>query len=131
MSSEHRVELNRHVLVAVQELPFSADVSPQVLEDAELGAMTAPRLLLPDDLQRYTLTRRIPVRELRSKGWRTRVNQKAGATVPLFLVIGFSVTRWTLCPRWFSIVFRRKQTSVCGNEMCPGHSAVCPWLLII
>ena len=73
MSSEHRVELNRHVLVAVQELPFSADVSPQVLEDAELGAMTAPRLLLPDDLQRYTLTRRIPVRELRSKGWRTRV----------------------------------------------------------
>ena len=43
------------------------------LDDAELGAMTVPRVLLPQDLEAFTLTRRIPVREWRAKGWRTRV----------------------------------------------------------
>lgn len=83
-----RVALNNQVLSAVKEMPFSADISPQVFEDAELGAMTVPRLLLPQDLVSHTLTRRIPVRELRSKGWRTRVVDHEsesgvnGATVP-------------------------------------------------
>ena len=69
----NRVEGNWRVISAVRELPFSGDIFPQVLEDAEIGAMTMPRLLMPTDIQTVTLTRRIPVRELRSKGWRTRV----------------------------------------------------------
>ena len=70
---ENRAVINRCVVNAVKELPFSHDVTPQVLDDAELGAMTQPRLLVPRDLESLTLTRRIPVRELRAKGWRTRV----------------------------------------------------------
>ena len=70
---ENRLDRNLRVLSALKELPFSSDIGPQVFEDADLGAMTWPRLLLPDDVQQVTLTRRIPVRELRAKGWRTRV----------------------------------------------------------
>ena len=70
---ENRSLFNQKVLSAVKELPFSSDIIPQVLEDFELGAMSQPRPLEPADMQRVSLTRRIPVRELRSKGWRTRV----------------------------------------------------------
>lgn len=70
---QNRVALNQNVLAAVKELPFSEDISPQVYDDFFLGAMTVPRLLTPSDVESVTLTRRIPVRELRAKGWRTRV----------------------------------------------------------
>ena len=70
---ERREFLNLAVLKAVKEIPFSGDIGPQVEKDCQLGAMTLPRPLEPEDIRAVTLTRRIPVRELRSKGWRTRV----------------------------------------------------------
>ena len=69
----NREVLNRQVLAALKGLPFSEDIAPQVDLDAELGAMSQPRMLETEDLKNVNFTRRIPVRELRSKGWRTRV----------------------------------------------------------
>eukprot|EP00435_Cladocopium_sp_Y103_P039301 s772_g10.t1 len=68
-----RRRLNETVIKAVKQLPFSEDVLPQVLDDAEQHFITSPRALVPDDLLDKSLTRRIPVREERAKGWRTRV----------------------------------------------------------
>ena len=68
-----RQVINRKVLGAVSELPFSADILPQTVEDAKLGFMSFPRALVPEDVSHLSLTRRIPVREERSKGWRTRI----------------------------------------------------------
>ena len=70
---ELRLQLNQQVVQAVKELPYSNDIMPQVWQDCELGAMSEPRLLDPNDLYSGSLTRRIPVRELRAKGWRARV----------------------------------------------------------
>ena len=85
---ENRSLSNQQMLSAVKELPFSSDIIPQVWEDFRLGAMSQPRPLEPADMQRVSLTRRIPVRELRSKGWCTRVVDHGtesginGATTP-------------------------------------------------
>ena len=70
---ESRERINQAVVKAVKELPFSEDILPQTLTDSEQHVMTPPRALQPDDLLSKTLTRRIPVREERVKGWRTRV----------------------------------------------------------
>ena len=45
---------------------------PQVLADCEQHFMSFPALV-PADLFDKSLTRRIPVREERAKGWRTRI----------------------------------------------------------
>ena len=68
-----RIALNSAVKAALKDLPFSEDILPQTLEDAQEGFMTQPRLLEPGDLEKASYTRRIPVREERAKGWRTRV----------------------------------------------------------
>ena len=67
-----RSEINQVVLAGVRELPFSSDVYDITCEDAEAGFMRGPFPLDALNLSEVTLTRRIPVRELRSKGWRTR-----------------------------------------------------------
>ena len=68
-----RKEINEHVLAAMKPLPFEEDILPQTLADAELGFMSQPRRFEPQDVEDKNLTRRIPVREERAKGWRTRV----------------------------------------------------------
>ena len=57
----------------MKPLPFEEDILPQTLADAELGFMSQPRRFEPLDVEDKNLTRRIPVREERAKGWRTRV----------------------------------------------------------
>eukprot|EP00435_Cladocopium_sp_Y103_P044779 s1987_g12.t1 len=68
-----RLSFNHTVVRAIKQLPFSEDVLPQVLADCEQHFMSFPRALVPADLLDKSLTRRIPVREERAKGWRTRV----------------------------------------------------------
>ena len=60
-----RQVINKRVLGAVSELPFSPDILPQAIEDAEQGFMPYPRAFVPADAQHLSLTRRIPVREER------------------------------------------------------------------
>ena len=61
------------MLAGVRELPFSDDVLAITREDAASGFMTEPVPLEDIDLTEVTLTRRIPVREHRAKGWKTRI----------------------------------------------------------
>ena len=68
-----RDSFNDRVVQSLVELPYSSDILEQTLEDAESGFMSSPRLLVPGDLADKSLTRRIPAREERSTGWRTRV----------------------------------------------------------
>ena len=84
----HRAVINELVLAGVRELPFSDDVLAITRDDAASGFMTEPVPLEDIDLTEVTLTRRIPVREHRAKGWRTRTVDHAteslinGATFP-------------------------------------------------
>ena len=68
-----RLSFNHTVVRAVKQLPFSEDVLPQVSADCEQHFMSFPRAVVPADLFDKSLARRIPVREKRAKGWRTRV----------------------------------------------------------
>ena len=70
---EHREDINKMVLAKVKELPFSEDILPAVHKDAEQGFMSTPRKLMTKDKSGVNLTRRIPVREERQSGWRTRI----------------------------------------------------------
>ena len=72
MLRTHRETLNQVVLAGIKELPYSEDLLTLTQEDAEEGYMNGPFPLEELDLSTINLTRRIPVRELRSKGWRTR-----------------------------------------------------------
>ena len=84
----NRRAVNEIVLAGVRVLPFSDDVLKITQEGAALGFMTEPVPLEAVCLEDITLTRRIPVRELRSKGWRTRTVDHSteslinGATFP-------------------------------------------------
>ncbi|CAJ1450925.1 unnamed protein product [Effrenium voratum] len=69
----NRDALNQKVVSSLGELPHSSDILEQTLEDSQEGFMSPPRLLVPSDLRTKSLTRRIPVREERASGWRTRV----------------------------------------------------------
>jgi hypothetical protein len=69
----NRRSYNTTVLSKLTALPHSEDIMPQTIKDAEQGWMTHPRPLRDADLDSGNLTRRIPVREEREKGWRTRV----------------------------------------------------------
>ncbi|CAE7673108.1 YRB2 [Symbiodinium necroappetens] len=68
-----RGDINERVIASVRELPFSSDILSQALQDSAQGFMSTPRAFTPHDASHLSLTRRIPVREERSKGWRTRV----------------------------------------------------------
>ena len=73
--------LNELVLAGVRELPFSDDVLDITRADAASGVMTEPVPLEDIDLTEVTLTRRIPVREHRAKGWKTRIVDHATASL--------------------------------------------------
>ena len=115
------------VLTGVRGPPFSDDVSAITREDVASGFMTEPVPLEDIDLTGVTLTRRIPVREHRAKGWRTRTVDHAteslinGATFPsdrvhhdiidvlicillMFMTAGFEPRMWK---RDVSKAFRR------------------------
>ena len=62
----HRQIINAEVLSALKDLPFSADIAPDVAKDVELGAMSEPCLLTAGHIKSVILTRRIPVREERA-----------------------------------------------------------------
>ena len=70
---EQRSELNHKVISKLRDMPFSEDILPAVLKDVEAGFMMPPVSLDEVDLRKCNLTRRIPVREERQAGWRTRI----------------------------------------------------------
>ena len=75
-----RLELNQVVLAGVRALLSSSDVYDITCDDAAEGFMRGPFPVDTLDLTAISLTRRIPVRELRSKGWRTRAVDHATAS---------------------------------------------------
>ena len=70
---KNRRQINEQVLNSIKPLPFSEDIMPQAKADWEKGWMSEPRELVPSDLDEVNITRRIPVREERQNGWRTRI----------------------------------------------------------
>jgi len=71
------VEQNQEVLRALKELPYADDIAGDVQKDVAIGAMTEPEVLSSKHVQNFLLTRRIPVREEKAAGWRTRVADHA------------------------------------------------------
>jgi len=65
--------LNEAVLSKLRESDFSGDVMEETLKDVEFGCMARVTKIGEVDLGKVSVSRRIAVRELRSKGWRTRV----------------------------------------------------------
>ena len=64
---------NLQVLRALKDLPYSHDIAGELQKDVDLGAMLPATLLTDDHVREYLLMRRLPVRELRSAGWKTRI----------------------------------------------------------
>eukprot|EP00971_Amphidinium_carterae_P116065 2299382-Amphidinium_carterae.1 len=67
-----RAEGNHLVLSKLKPTEWEEDLSDIWAADFELGAMSEAELVTPEVLSSVSLTRRLAVRELRSKGWRTR-----------------------------------------------------------
>jgi hypothetical protein len=67
-----RVANNAKVLSSLKDMPYSEDILPAVLKDAAEHFMTPPAKL-DGNPAHHSLTRRIPVREERHSGWRTRI----------------------------------------------------------
>ena len=65
----------------IKELPYADEVFDITCEDAEQGFMSEPVPIDTVDLSQVSLTRRIPVRELRAKGWRTRTVDHASESL--------------------------------------------------
>lgn len=70
---QERSSMNEQVIRQVKELPFCEDIQPAVLADAKQGFMSLPTPLTQQISEQTNLTRRIPVREERQSGWRTRI----------------------------------------------------------
>ena len=69
---DNRKELNAMVVSKVKETEFSCDFMQGMQEEVQKGICAAVELLDEETMRSVSLTRSIPVRELRSKGWRTR-----------------------------------------------------------
>ena len=69
---EQRAERNTYVLSRVVPSEWSSDLSDSTVADAQAGYMTPPVPVHHLDLSLISLTRRLPVREERQKGMRTR-----------------------------------------------------------
>ena len=68
-----RLDLNNRVLQkAKREQPFSGDLSSIASDEAEWGAMSHPQPMQVDGKFTKSYCRRIPIREEKSSGWRTR-----------------------------------------------------------
>ena len=69
----NRRQHNELVLGAVREMDFAEDIWSATMKDVTFGAMCAPVPLDDVKLDAVSLTRRLPVREFRASGWRTRI----------------------------------------------------------
>ena len=70
---QRRADLNNRVLQkARREQPFAGDLSSIASEEAEWGAMSHPQVMQEDAQCDRSHCRRIPIREEKSSGWRTR-----------------------------------------------------------
>ena len=68
-----RRSTNALILGSLRQSEFDEDIWVRTVEDVALGAMACPILASAADLDAVTLSRRVPVREERGAGWRTRV----------------------------------------------------------
>merc|ERR1712086_603687 len=68
-----RRQLNEAVISRLKEDEFSEDLMEETKADLEFGCMARLVPVSEVDLSKISVSRRIPVRELRAKGWRTRV----------------------------------------------------------
>ena len=69
---DNRKELNEMVVSMVEETEFSCDIMQGMQEEVQEGMCVAVELLDEETMRSVSLTRSIPVRKLRSKGWSTR-----------------------------------------------------------
>ncbi len=67
-----RGERNRKLVNSMRPSDWDDDLMDLAIEEASLGCNSEPRMLTHEDMLVYTLCRRIPVREERASGWRTR-----------------------------------------------------------
>ena len=70
---ERRLEKNELLVEKVRTSEWQDDLMSENIADVEFGALSEIYLLEEIDMDAVTLSRRLPVREERSKGWRTRV----------------------------------------------------------
>ena len=68
-----RTELNPQVVRKLKPTEWDGDVLRSTLDDVAFGAMAGPWPLSDINMSRVTLSRRLPVREERESGWRTRI----------------------------------------------------------
>ena len=69
---QERQECNRAILATVTESEYSGDLETIFDKDFDLGALGAKQVVSDELVAKVHLARRIAVRELRPKGWRTR-----------------------------------------------------------
>ena len=69
---ELRHEVNRYVTGRVRQQEYAEDLWKICQEDVDIGAMTEPECVTHGVPQDALYSRRIIVRELRAKGWRSR-----------------------------------------------------------
>ena len=67
-----RRETNMMVVENIRETEWDSELYRLAEEEHEFGSSSAPTVLLDSDLDECNLRRRIPIREERAKGWRTR-----------------------------------------------------------
>ena len=79
-----RKDSNDTVVRRLRSTEWDDDVMRQTLDDVEFGAMSGPWPLNEVETSRISLSRRLPVREERGAGWRTRdVDHKTESSVNL------------------------------------------------
>ena len=66
---DQRWAMNQLILGKVRAADWDEDIWAPTSEDVQLGAMSEPVLVDQLDLGAATLSRRLPVREQRSRGW--------------------------------------------------------------
>jgi hypothetical protein len=69
---QSREERNRKLVRTMRPSEWDDDLMDLAIEEASIGCNSEPRILTHEDMLAYTLCRRIPVREERASGWRTR-----------------------------------------------------------
>ena len=66
-----RADFNQIVVDSLRPSEWASDLWDETIKDVEFGAMLGPWQLLPEDLCCKHVSRRMPVREQRSAGWKT------------------------------------------------------------
>jgi hypothetical protein len=85
---EKRSLLNEFVVSSIKGTDFDEDLMNVALDEFDHGLSAEPSLVVPGDWSLFNFCRRIPIREERAHGWRTRPvdhfteNAGNGATIP-------------------------------------------------